>query len=34
MLFEDGSIYEGEWNNGNFNGKGTFRWFNGKAYIG
>ena len=30
----DGSNYDGEWKNGNFEGYGIFKWPDGKIYKG
>jgi hypothetical protein len=29
-----GSVYEGEWKKGKFQGSGTYRWHSGAMYIG
>ena len=34
LTFPDGSTYEGEWDNGFMNGKGTFTWANGDQKTG
>jgi hypothetical protein len=33
-IFEDGSKYEGEWENGKKHGNGVFYWSNGNKYEG
>jgi hypothetical protein len=34
MKFADGSSYEGDWNQGNFEGKGAYLWSDGCKYVG
>ena len=34
FINSDGSMFEGEWENGTENGQGTFTWSNGDKYVG
>jgi hypothetical protein len=34
MDYASGDVYEGEWVNGKFQGKGTYIWKNGQKYQG